>query len=131
MVATALEGVCVPGALIVTATALDDEGPKTAVPEYVATIVWFPAGKVEIVRVAMLEERAAVPITCGPSRKVTVPVGEDAAFVAFTLAVRVSAEPRGTVFDDAVSVVEVLETTALTVTVTAPEAEGLKPLDPT
>jgi len=34
------------------------------------------------------------------------------------------------VFDDAVSVVEVLTTTALTVTVTEPEAEGLKPLDP-
>lgn len=99
-------------------------------PAYVATMVWFPAGNVEIVRVATPEDSAAVPITCGPSRKVTVPVGEAVAFVAFTLAVRLSAEPRWTVFDDAVSVVEVLTTTALTVTVTEPEAEGLKPLDP-
>lgn len=70
-------------------------------------MVWLPVGNVEMSSVPMPVERVPVPITFEPSRKVTVPVGEAVPLAAFTLAIRVSAEPFETVLDDAVSAVVV------------------------
>lgn len=67
-------------------------------------MVWLPVGNVEMTSVPMPLESVPVPISFEPSRKVTVPVGKAVPLAAFTLAIRVSAEPFGTVLDDAVSV---------------------------
>jgi hypothetical protein len=81
---------------------------------------------VEVVRDALPDESDAVPIFCEPSKKVTVPLGEDVPVVALTSAVSVSAEPRAMLLDDAVSVVAVPYTSGMILIEIVLELEAVK-----
>lgn len=103
---------------------------KTGVPVKLAFTEAFPAGRLDIVRVALPPDNAAVPIFVEPLKKFTEPVGAVVPLVCFTTAVKVTGEFSVTFADDAASVVEVLTTATFTVTVTGLEEDGLKSLDP-
>ena len=52
-------------------------------PPYFAVIEWLPTASEKIVKVAVLAASVAVPIGVAPSKRITVPVGENP--VTFTV----------------------------------------------
>jgi hypothetical protein len=69
-------------------------------------MAWLPTAKADVERVALPEDRLAVPKVEAPSRKVTVPVGTPVPeATALTVAVNVTAWPDADGFTELVIVV--------------------------
>src|SRR5579872_5194593 len=69
-------------------------------------MVWLPAVRAEVLKLAIPPESVPVPIGLPPSRNITVPVGvPEPGATAVTVAVRVTASPKTEGLTDEVTVV--------------------------
>ena len=92
-------------------------------------MAWLPTANAEVDKVALPEERLAIPKVEAPSRKVTVPVGTPVpGAIGLTVAVTVTDWPNTDGFTEVVNVVEVAS--LITVWVIAAEPPALKLASP-
>jgi hypothetical protein len=105
------------------------EPVKLALPLYTAVREWDPTPRVEVARVAVPPESAAVPSRVAPSKKSTVPVGvPPPGATAVTVAVRVLASPNT---DGSGAEVRAVDVAAwVTVWVSTGEVEPVKSVSP-
>lgn len=109
---------------------LEFDAVKTGVPVKLAFTEAFPAGRLDIVSVALPPDNSAVPIFVEPLKKFTEPVGAVVPLTGFTLAVKVTGEFAVMLAAEEIRLVDVFTTAGFTVMATGPDEDGLKVDDP-